>query len=218
MIFRRRDRPPFIDRARDFIYPRRGWRRALEYMGHRVRRIPDTPHRIALGFACGAFASFSPLFGLHFFYAAGLAWLLRSNILASLIGTVVGNPLTFPFIASISMALGRRILGYGGTGRDFGRIVSAFKQFFDGLWEGVLSLLGYGAPDWHKMQAFLQDVILPYFVGGLLPGLAVATIAYFIVRPLIAAYQAARRVRLANRVRLRAEANEARNGEADAAE
>jgi uncharacterized protein (DUF2062 family) len=76
MVFRRRDRPSFLDRAREFFYPRRGWGRAIEYVSHRVRRIPDTPHRIALGFACGVFASFSPLFGLHFLYAAGLAWAL----------------------------------------------------------------------------------------------------------------------------------------------
>lgn len=193
-----------MDRARDFFYPRRGWGRALEYIGHRIRRIPDTPHRIALGFACGVFASFSPLFGLHFFYSAFLAWALRANILAALIGTFVGNPLTFPLIASVAMALGRRILGYGATGRDFGRIIDAFKQAGEGLWEVAISPFGYGAPDWQKLSAFFTDVLLPYQVGGLLPGLVAAIIAYYVVRPLIAAYQAARRMRLAARTRDRA--------------
>ena len=53
MVFKRRDKPPFSIRMRELLYPRRGWRRAIEYLGHRVRRLPDTPHRIALGFACG---------------------------------------------------------------------------------------------------------------------------------------------------------------------
>lgn len=199
MIFRRRDRPPFVDRARDFVYPRRGWGRALEYIAHRVRRIPDTPHRIALGFACGVFATFSPFFGLHFFYSALLAWALRGNIVASLIGTFAGNPLTFPLIASVSMALGRRILGYGATGRDFGRISDAFRQAGEGLWQGVKSVFGYGAADWAKLAAFFQDVLWPYLVGGLLPGLVAAIASYWITRPLIAAYQGARRSRLAAR-------------------
>jgi uncharacterized protein (DUF2062 family) len=204
MVFRRRDRPSFLDRAREFFYPRRGWGRAIEYVSHRVRRIPDTPHRIALGFACGVFASFSPLFGLHFLYAAGLAWALRGNIVAALIGTFVGNPLTFPLIASISMALGRRILGYGGTGRDFGRITDAFKQAAEGLWDGLLSLFGYGSPHWGKLAAFFQDVLWPYFVGGLLPGLLAAVVSYYLTRPLIAAYQLARRKRLLERTKSRA--------------
>lgn len=213
MVFKRRDRPPFLDRARGFFYPRRGWGRALEYISHRVRRIPDTPHRIALGFACGVFASFSPLFGLHFFYAALLAWALRANILAALIGTFVGNPLTFPLIASISMALGRRILGYGGTGRDFGRITEAFRQAAEGLWDGALSLFGHGEAHWGKLAAFFQDVLWPYFVGGLLPGLVAAIASYLLIRPLIAAYQAARRMRLARRARTLAERRKASAGD-----
>lgn len=204
MIFRRRDRPPFLDRARDFVYPRRGWGRAFEYVAHRVRRIPDSPHRIALGFACGVFASFSPLFGLHFFYSALLAWALRGNVVAALIGTFAGNPLTFPLIASVSMALGRRILGYGATGRDFGRVSDAFAQAGAGLWEGAKSLFGYGAADWHKLAAFFSDVLWPYFVGGLLPGLVAAIASYWLTRPLISAYQLARRKRLAVRAGERA--------------
>lgn len=212
MVFRRRDRPPFLERARDFLYPRRGWGRAIEYISHRVRRIPDTPHRIALGFACGVFASFSPLFGLHFLYAAAIAWAVRGNIVSALIGTFAGNPLTFPLIASIAMTLGRRILGYGGSGRDFGRITDAFLQAGDALWRGALSLFGHGEPDWRKLAAFFQDVMLPYFVGGLLPGLVAAIASYYVTRPLIAAYQIARRKRVAarsGRARRRTEADDA---------
>jgi len=199
MVFRRRDRPVFLVRLRETLYPRRGWRRAFEYIGHRVRRIPDSPHRIALGFSCGVFVSFSPLFGFHFFYAMFLAWLLRGNVLASLIGTVAGNPLTFPLIASTSLALGRRILGYGATGRDFGRITDAFAGAAEGIWDGVLSLLGHGEAEWHKVAAFFTDILWPYYVGGLLPGLVAAIASYYLTRPLIAAYQAARRKRLASR-------------------
>lgn len=203
MVFKRRDKLPFPTRLRGFLFPRRGWRRGIEYLAHRMRRLPDTPHRISLGFSCGVFMSFTPFFGLHFILAAAVARLIRGNALAALIGTAAGNPLTFPFIASISLGLGRRILGYGASGRDFRRIAEGFKQFFIGLWESVLNLFGAGHADWHKLTLLLQDVIWPYFVGGLLPGLVAAIASYYLVRPLVAAYQAGRRARLLDKAKAR---------------
>lgn len=204
MIFKRRDAQPFLDRAREFVYPRKGWRRALSYLGHRVRRIPDTPHRIALGFAAGAFVSFTPLFGLHLLAAAAVAWAIRGNILASLIGTLVGNPLTFPLIAPLSLALGRALLGHRARGGDFGSISRAFAQAGEALRDGALSLFGHAPPQWSKLEVFFEDLMLPYFVGGLAPGLAAGALCYVLVRPLVAAYQRARLGRLTERARLRA--------------
>lgn len=65
-MFKRRTPLSFWQWFKEGFYPRSGWRRVINYTSYRLKRLPDTPHRIALGFACGAFASFSPLFGLHF--------------------------------------------------------------------------------------------------------------------------------------------------------
>lgn len=199
MVFKRRDKRPIIEQLREAILPRRGWRRAIEYIAHRIRRLPDTPHRIALGFACGSMASFTPLFGLHFVLAAALAWVLRANVLAALIGTVVGNPLTFPLIAWFSMALGRRILGTGLTGRDFERVTDAFALAAEGLWQTFLSLFGIGESQWAKVTLIWSEVALPYLVGGFLPGLVTSIFLYYLVRGLVTAYQAARRARRVRR-------------------
>lgn len=196
MVFKRRDTPPLWLRFREMLYPRRGWRRALEYLGHRVRRLPDTPHRIGLGFSCGVFASFSPFFGFHILYAAGLAKLLRGNLLASVIGTFVGNPLTFPLIASVSLALGRRILGFGAPGHDSSRVAGAFAHALGELWRNALSLFGRGTADWEQVLVFLRDVIWPYFLGGLLPGFVAAVASYYFTRPIAAAYQTRKRARM----------------------
>ncbi len=197
MVFKRRDTQSLLSRLRQILYPRAGWRRTLEYLGHRVQRLPDTAHRIALGFSCGVFVSFSPFFGLHFLLAATAAKLVRGNVFAALIGTLAGNPLTFPLIASVSLGIGRRVLGFGATGRDFGRILNAFTQAVWGLWETFLSLFGLGTSQWHKVAAFLRDIVWPYLVGGLLPGLVAAIATYYLLRPLIAAYQSRRRARMA---------------------
>ena len=50
---------------------------------------------------------------MHFFLAAGLAWVLRGNVVAALLGTFFGNPLTFPLIALSSINLGHWMLGNG---------------------------------------------------------------------------------------------------------
>lgn len=203
MVFRRRDRPPLLTRLREMVLPRGGWRRGLEYLGHRVRRLPDTPHRISLGFACGVFSSFTPFFGLHLLLALVLARALRGNVVASLIGTLVGNPLTFPVIASASLWLGRRMLGYGATGRDFSRLSDAFAQAADGIWSSLLSLVGLGHSHWAQLVPFFRDVLWPYFLGGLGPGLLAAVVSYYLTRPLIAAYQLRRRTRRLERARTR---------------
>jgi uncharacterized protein (DUF2062 family) len=204
MVFRRRDRLPLGERIRKSVLPGRGWRRSLEYIGHRVRRLPDTPHRIALGFCCGVFMSFTPLFGLHLFGAMGLAWLIGGNVLAAAIGQFAGNPLTLPFIAWVAMAIGRRVLGQGGpSGRSFERIDQAFAGALDGLWQTVLSWFGMGVSQWSKVLIVYSDVLLPYLVGGLLPGIITSIACYYLVRPLIAAYQRRRRARMLARARER---------------
>jgi uncharacterized protein (DUF2062 family) len=113
-MFRRRNPLPVLHRARELVWPRRGWRRTTLYIAHRLGRLPGTPYRIAAGFACGAAISFTPLMGLHFVCAALLSLLMRGNVVASAVGTVIGNPWTFPFIWIWTYNLGRWLLSESG--------------------------------------------------------------------------------------------------------
>ncbi|MEM7189812.1 MAG: DUF2062 domain-containing protein [Pseudomonadota bacterium] len=176
--------------------PRKGFWRGFGYIGKRMRRLPDSPHRIALGFACGAFVSFSPFFGLHFFLAAGLAWLVRGNVLAGLFGTIVGNPFTFPFISASSLWLGRWIMGGSESSSDFQAVSDAFGKAFDSIWGTMKSWFGYGPTMVDGLVTFFHDVFLPYLIGGILPGLATAAVCYWTIGPVVAAYQDRRRRKL----------------------
>lgn len=172
MILKRRDRPPFWARVREVLFPRKGLRRPVGYALARLRRLGDSPHTVALGFACGVFVSFSPFLGLHTVLALALAWLLRGNIVAALIGTAVGNPLTFPIIVTVSLQLGWAILGPGDA------VVPETMTFgwvFDNL----------GAVFW------------PWLVGGVVPGLVAASLGYWLIARAVAAWRAARATRLA---------------------
>lgn len=172
MIFKRRERPPFWDRMREIMLPRKGWWRPFGYAHKRMRRLPDSPENIALGFACGAFVSFTPFFFFHLLFAAGLGWLMGGNIIAALLGTIVGNPITFPLIAAVALKLGWWILGVE-------EVEPADSFTFSWLWDN------------------LELIFLPYLVGGLLPGLVVAVISFYVCRPVVAAYQKRRREKLA---------------------
>ncbi len=213
MVFKRRVKPTFLSRLREAVLPARGWRRGVEYLGHRVRRLPDTPHRIALGFSCGVLSSFTPFFGLHIVLAAVVARFLRCNIVAALIGTAVGNPLTFPLIATMALGLGRKVLGYGVSGEDYHRLSDAFAEAFVAIRGGLLSLVGLGEAHWGKLIPFFHYIIWPYFVGGFVPGLIAAVASYYVVRPIVGAYQARRRARVLERAHQRLAA---RRSQADA--
>lgn len=179
-MFKRRNRLGLADRAREWLSPRKGWRRGFEYLGHRVQRLPDTPHRIALGLACGAMASFTPFFGFHFVIAALLAWAAGGNMLASAFGTFIGNPATFPLIAGASLWMGSLLTGAHVHERAFS--------------------LGAVFSDIHE---FLHTLFLPYLVGGVLPGLAASAATYWVARSLVAAYQSRRRAKLMKRAKER---------------
>ena len=119
MILKRRTAVGFWRKTRNVFWPEIGFNRAAKYMSHKVNRISGSPHAIALGFAAGAFASFTTAVGFHFFLAAIVAWVIGGNILTSAIGTVVGNPLTFPFIWFATHNVGSVMLGSGAVGRKF---------------------------------------------------------------------------------------------------
>ena len=115
MVFKRRIKRTFRQIVVETVYPKGGWWRAISYIMHRLRRLPDKPHRIARGVAAGIFVSFTPFFGFHLFIAAGLAWLMRGNMVAALLSTLVGNPLTFPLIMTVSVDLGTYLLHEPGS-------------------------------------------------------------------------------------------------------
>jgi len=208
MIFKRRDRPGILERMREFLYPRKGFWRGFTYVSKRMRRLPDSPHRIALGFACGAFASFTPLFTLHFVVAALIAWMLRANIVAALFGTVVGNPISFPAIASACLWFGDLLLGRSGeAGADFDAVMDAFGAGATALWHSFLSLFDAGTADLDGLGVFVDTVFLPYLIGGSILGLIAGFASYWLLGPLITAYQERRQRRFEERnARLRAAA------------
>jgi uncharacterized protein len=62
LVFKRRDPLGWCAWLREQVYPRGGFKRATRYVVHRMRRLPDQPHRVARGF-CRVVHRFLPLPG-----------------------------------------------------------------------------------------------------------------------------------------------------------
>ncbi|SMR83332.1 hypothetical protein SAMN04488030_3249 [Aliiroseovarius halocynthiae] len=186
-MFKRNPRS-YLRIVAEFFYPRGGWYRAAQYVIHRLRRLPDPAHRISRGIAAGVFASFTPFYGLHFLTAAILSWLVRGNVLASLLATFVGNPLTFPLIAELCVNLGHAMMGQNVV-VHLPEIVSSFAGATNGLWANFKSIFTDDIANWSQIHLFYDRVFLPYLVGCLIPGIAAGTVAYVLANPLIHAYQ-----------------------------
>ena len=85
-------------------------RRFFSYYKFKLARLPASSYAISAGFACGSMVSFTPLIGFHFLLAVMFAYLLRANYIAALIGTIVGNPISFPFIWGLIYKVGAFIV------------------------------------------------------------------------------------------------------------
>ena len=190
MVFKRRKPRTYYEAFSESLYPRGGWHRAAQYIVHRLRRLPDPAHKISRGIAAGVFACFTPFFGLHFVLAAMLAFVMRGNIMAALLATFFGNPLTFPIIAAVSMELGNWMLGLPHI--PLYQIAGAFSDAAVELWRNFMAAFTAEPTRWGSLSGFFRSIFLPYRI-------ATAIAAYFLTEPVLHAYQKARVARLKKR-------------------
>jgi len=189
LVFKRRDRKPFFRAVLELLWPRGGWKRAFHYVKHRVRRLPDQPERIARGVWAGVFASFSPFYGFHFVIAVVLAKIMRGNIVASLMATFFGNPLTYVPIGVAALQTGHWLLGSELSEEHERSFSGKFADAGADLWLNLKAVV-MGAPrDWAGLHVFYDEIFFPYLIGGIVSGVICATICYYVTVPLIRAYQ-----------------------------
>ncbi|MEM6608705.1 MAG: DUF2062 domain-containing protein [Pseudomonadota bacterium] len=180
----------------EVLWPRGGWARAAQYVRHRLRRLPGSPEEIARGIFAGTVTVFTPFFGLHFVVAAILAKLMKGRILAALLSTFIGNPLTYIPIAIVSLRLGYFLLGMDvppGLTRD---VFRHFRAATRDLWHNFKALFSPERAHWDGLVEFWHTVFFPWLIGGLIPGIVLGITLYYLSVPVIRAYQARRSVRL----------------------
>lgn len=161
-MFKRRTPLSPLQQLSELFWPSMGWFRTLKYMRLRIIRLSDTSHKIAAGLALGASISFTPIVGTHFIQAGALAYFFRVNMLASLIGTFVGNPWTFPFMWWAAIEFGSFLFGLFGLPASTSLPDEmSFQIFWDLIWSEP------------------ARIFLPWLMGGYLIALLSWPIFYY---------------------------------------
>jgi len=169
-----------------------GWRRLGVYLLKRLTRLSGTPQTIACGFACGAAISFTPFIGLHIALGIVMAWMLRGHLIAAVVGTVVGNPWTFPFIWLATYKVGQILLGSAEAAPW--PAVTMFKHVVIDLWELIWPAFT-GHVDWEALSTILADLralIWPMLIGSIPLAIVAWFMSYLPLVKMIDAFQRAR--------------------------
>ena len=83
--------------------------RIIKLQIYKITKIKDFPESVAIGMAWGVAVSFTPLLGLHLIICYLGTWLMKGNLIAATVGTIIGNPWTFPFIFYLDYKVGTTI-------------------------------------------------------------------------------------------------------------
>lgn len=132
-----------------------GFIRQVKLMVVRFVRLRGLPEEIAKGVALGIFIGMTPTFGFQMAIALFFAYLLKENRLAAVLGVWITNPVTAPVIYAIEYEIGRILLGLPRA-----RLPAEFT------W-GAYATLGW-------------DIMYPLWVGGILAGIILGALSYFL--------------------------------------
>ena len=106
--------------------------------------LKGTPEEISKGFATGVAMSFTPMVGFHLLICLGVSRLTGQNGVAAALGTLAGNPWTFPLIWFATLHLGVIIMGADAPVR-----LPEFKMLFSEMFHSIIAL---------DFKAFIRDV------------------------------------------------------------
>jgi uncharacterized protein (DUF2062 family) len=133
--------------------------------------LSDSPHAVALGFAVGVFSAATPFLGTHMVMAALIAWAIGGSIVAAVLGTFLGNPLTYPLLWYTTYEAGNLMLD--------GHVAKHRIDLSNGIFQSSLDKL------W--------PILKPMSLGCIPVGLALAALSYVLVKPMVEAYKHRRR-------------------------
>lgn len=142
------------------MWRRIGFIRQSKLMLVRFVRLRGLPEEIAKGMALGIFIGMTPTFGFQMGIALVFAYLLKENRLAAILGVWVTNPLTAPLIYAVEYEMGRILLGLPRARLPV-----------------ELSFEAYAKLGW--------NIIAPLWVGGVISGVILGSLAYFLTLRLV---------------------------------
>jgi uncharacterized protein (DUF2062 family) len=123
-------------------------------------KLDDSPHKLALAFALGAFVAFTPTIGLHLITCLLLAWTFRLSKLVIVTASFINNPWTIVPLYGFCIWFGLKITG----GDD----------------EGAVPPIAWNELSISSVYIVLKPYLWPYVIGTLVVGTFAAFTAYFL--------------------------------------
>lgn len=132
-----------------------GMRRLLRYFALRLVRLSAAVDSVARGIACGVTVSFFPVFGIHALMGMAMAFVMRGNVLAAAIGSLIVPPVILPVLFSLDFLVGRKILRAAGLWDAYG-------------WGREESFQQATTTGFAYISTHFEELFVPAFVGSVL--------------------------------------------------
>ena len=145
------------------------WRRLVE----KLAGSTESPRRTAAAFAFGTFLSFSPFIGLQIATGMTVAFLLRLNRAAVLVGLCTNLPWIIVPWYTLTTYLGSLLVKQPMTA-DFGARLSS-----------LLELPFYRLAFWQRAYDLVAPFFWSFLVGSTLGAVVVGIVAYFVTVPFL---------------------------------
>ena len=146
---------------------------SLKRAYERFLKIRGSPREIALGFALGLFIGMTPTLGFQMPIAIFVAALFKWNKISAAVGVWITNPVTAPFIYSFSYFVGAKMLGF-----------KIAPKLLTGL-------------DFPTLKEAGARIFLATTVGGVVVGIPLALLGYYLAFYAVHGYQTKLKSRVA---------------------
>ena len=178
MPFGRKKKKGLITSIFNFIKVFFAFSRTKKYISLSIKRIKDTPQALSLGIATGISISFTPFIGLHALLAMLVSWIIGGSMAAALIGTLFGNPWTFPFIWYFTFEIGQ-LMNYGFLPYEEEFSFQSIKQEISTLLVIIKNIIIFAnIPELEENVEKLK--LIPFMIVGSIPLVVVIwIISYF---------------------------------------
>ena len=132
----------------------RGLQHIYQKILKKLDSIKGNPKSISKGFATGVAMSFTPFVGFHILLSLIVAKITKQNGVAATLGTIAGNPWTFPLIWYLTLNTGHFIMG----DKSY-PLPTSFKEFFAKLFHAIITL------DFNLFVSDIWPIFWPMLIG-----------------------------------------------------
>ncbi len=143
----------------------------------RFLKIRGNPNEIAFGFALGLFVGMSPFLGLQTAMAIFFAAIFKWNKISAAVGVWISNPVSAPIIYSVTFYIGSYLIGIKGPPNPAEEV--------------GFSIL--------NMLLKTPEIIGAMTIGGIVTGVPVSIIGYYLSFTAVSKYQKGIREKLLKR-------------------